>query len=165
VAVVQQTSEDNDTTTFLNAELASFKHSRASDHYEGQQTNQATILPETWRAEQECRVDRERVETSRARQECRVQKRITELHRTLDSAVNFGPGEEVPSRQRSGTQACHMHRGNQRDDSSGQNLSWKLFVKDKWVKQDLRLWTRSGEFQRISRSQGVKPSRSVKIPK
>jgi len=149
VAVVQQTSEDNDTTTFLNAELASFKHSRASDHYEGQQTNQATILPETWRAEQECR----------------VQKGITELHRTLDSAVNFGPGEEVPSRQRSGTQACHMHRGNQRDDSSGQNLSWKLFVKDKWVKQDLRLWTRSGEFQRISRSQGVKPSRSVKIPK
>jgi len=25
-----------------------------------------------------------------------VQKRITELHRTLDSPVNFGPGEEVP---------------------------------------------------------------------
>jgi len=40
--------------------------------------------------------DRERVETSRARQECRVQKRVTELHRTLDSPVNFGPGEEVP---------------------------------------------------------------------
>jgi len=40
--------------------------------------------------------DRERMETSRARQECRVQKRITELHRTLDSPVNFGPGEEVP---------------------------------------------------------------------
>jgi len=40
--------------------------------------------------------DRERMETSRAEQECRVQKRITELHRTLDSPVNFGPGEEVP---------------------------------------------------------------------
>jgi len=40
--------------------------------------------------------DRERMETSRARQECRVQKRITELHLTLDSPVNFGPGEEVP---------------------------------------------------------------------
>jgi len=40
--------------------------------------------------------ERERMETSRARQECRVQNRITELHRTLDSPVNFGPGEEVP---------------------------------------------------------------------
>jgi len=40
--------------------------------------------------------DRERMETSRASQECRVQKQITGLHRTLDSPVNFGPGEEVP---------------------------------------------------------------------
>jgi len=40
--------------------------------------------------------DRERMEIARARQECRVQKRITELHRTLDSPVNFVPGEEVP---------------------------------------------------------------------
>jgi len=40
--------------------------------------------------------DREIMETSRARQECHVQKRITGLHRTLDSPVNFGPGEEVP---------------------------------------------------------------------
>jgi len=40
--------------------------------------------------------DRKRMDTSRARQECRVQKRITELHRTYDSPVNFGPGEEVP---------------------------------------------------------------------
>jgi len=39
---------------------------------------------------------REIMETSRARQECRVQKRITGLHRTLDSPVNLGPGEEVP---------------------------------------------------------------------
>jgi len=37
--------------------------------------------------------ENERVETWRAEQECRVQKGITELHRTLDSAVNFGPGE------------------------------------------------------------------------
>jgi len=42
------------------------------------------------------RMELERMETWRAGQECRVQKRITELHRTLDSAVNFGPGEEVP---------------------------------------------------------------------
>jgi len=35
------------------------------------------------------------METSWARQECRVQKGITELHWTLDSPVNFGPGEEV----------------------------------------------------------------------
>jgi len=40
--------------------------------------------------------DRERMETSRAEQECRMLKGITELHRTLDSPVNFGPGEEVP---------------------------------------------------------------------
>jgi len=38
--------------------------------------------------------ERESLETSRARQECRVQKRITGLHRTLDSPVNLGPGEE-----------------------------------------------------------------------
>jgi len=42
------------------------------------------------------RMENERMETWRAGQECRVQKRITELHRTLDSPVNFGPGEEVP---------------------------------------------------------------------
>jgi len=43
------------------------------------------------------RVESERVfETSQTRQECRVQKRLTGLHRTLDSPVNFGPGEEVP---------------------------------------------------------------------
>jgi len=40
--------------------------------------------------------ERESLGTSRARQECRVQKRVTELHWTLDSPVNFGPGEEVP---------------------------------------------------------------------
>ncbi|XP_070854833.1 uncharacterized protein [Drosophila suzukii] len=40
--------------------------------------------------------DRERMETSRAEQECRMQKGITELLWTLDSPVNFGPGEEVP---------------------------------------------------------------------
>jgi len=33
-----------------------------------------------------------------------VQKRITELHRTLDSPVNFGPGEEV---QHLGSGAAH----------------------------------------------------------
>jgi len=38
--------------------------------------------------------ENERVETWRAEQECRVQKGITEPHRTLDSDVNFEPGEE-----------------------------------------------------------------------
>jgi len=38
--------------------------------------------------------DKERVETCRAEQECHVG--ITGLHRTLDSPLNFGPGEEVP---------------------------------------------------------------------
>jgi len=48
--------------------------------------------------------ERESLETSPVRQECRVQKRITGLHRTFDSPVNFGPGEEVPYL---GTGAAH----------------------------------------------------------
>jgi len=36
--------------------------------------------------------ERERMETV----PCAKKKRITELHWTLDSPVNFGPGEEVP---------------------------------------------------------------------
>jgi len=35
------------------------------------------------------------VETLLAERECRVQKGIPELHRTLDSAVNLGPEEDV----------------------------------------------------------------------
>jgi len=31
-----------------------------------------------------------------------------------------------------------MHHGNQRDGSSGQNLGWKLCVKEKWVKEESR---------------------------
>jgi len=91
------------------------------------------------------------------------------------------------SRQWSGTQACHKHHGNQRDGSIGQNLGWKLCVKEKWVKQELRTFdpewrVSAGRVQKgnhgsrrpyirrqsagswISRSRGVKPSRSVKIP-
>jgi len=75
--------------------------------------------------------DRERMETSRARQEFRVQKRITELHRTLDSPVNFGP------HLGSGA-ACHKRHGNQRDGSSGRSIDWKRYVKDKWVNQEAR---------------------------
>jgi len=41
-------------------------------------------------------VENEIVETLRAERECRVQKKITELHRTSDSAVNIGLGEYVP---------------------------------------------------------------------
>jgi len=40
-------------------------------------------------------VENERVEILRAERECRVQKEILKLHRTLDSAVDFGPGEKV----------------------------------------------------------------------
>jgi len=50
----------------------------------------------------------ERLETSRAEQECRVQKGMTELHRTMDSAVNFGPGEEV---SHLGSRAAHSITG------------------------------------------------------
>jgi len=56
--------------------------------------------------------------------------RITELHRTLDSPVNFGPGEEVPHLDSIST-ACHKHHGNQRDGSSGRSIDWKRYVKDK----------------------------------
>jgi len=74
------------------------------------------------------------------------------------------------------------------NNGSGQNLSWKLCVKEKWVRQESRTldqeWRDSAGrarkenngFRRpyirpqsagswISRSRGVKPSRSVKIPK
>jgi len=44
----------------------------------------------------------------------------------------------VTSRRWSGTQACHKHHGNQRDGSSGQNIGWKRYVKDKWVNQESR---------------------------
>jgi len=43
--------------------------------------------------------ENERVETWRAEQKCCVQRGITKLHRTLESL-----------RQRSDTQACHMHQ-------------------------------------------------------
>jgi len=125
--------------------------------------------------------DRERMETSRARQECRVQKRIMELHRTLDSPVNFGPGEEGPHLG-SGA-ACQKHHGNKRDGSSGRSIDWKRYVKDKWVNQEARTldpeWRDpAGHAQKgingsrrpqsagswIYRSRGVKPLRSVKVP-
>jgi len=91
------------------------------------------------------------------------------------------------SRQWSGTQACHKHIGNQREDSSGRSIDWKRYVKDKWVNQESRTldseWRDpAGRAQKgnngswrpyirpqsagswISRSRGVKPSRSVKVP-
>jgi len=98
--------------------------------------------------------------------------------------MNFGPGEEVP-RQWSGTQACHKHHGNKRDGSSGRSIDWKRYVNDKWVNQEARTlnpeWRDpAGRAQKgnngsqrpyispqsagswISRSQGVKPSRSIR---
>jgi len=64
--------------------------------------------------------DREIMETSRARQECRVQKRITGLHWTLDSHVNFGPGEEVPHL---GSGAAHR-RASQASRKSAARWQW-----------------------------------------
>jgi len=46
--------------------------------------------------------ENERVETWRAEQECRVQKGITVSYRTLDSAVNFGPGNFEPTERHTG---------------------------------------------------------------
>jgi len=40
--------------------------------------------------------DPERMETRGQGKSAVCKNRITELHRTLDSPVNFGPGEEVP---------------------------------------------------------------------
>jgi len=91
------------------------------------------------------------------------------------------------SRQWSGSQACHKHHGNQRDGSSGQSIGWKRYVKDKWVNPEARTldpeWRDpGGRAQKeingsrrpyirpqsagswISRSRGVKPSRSIKVP-
>jgi len=91
------------------------------------------------------------------------------------------------SRQWSCTQACHKHYGNQRDGSSGRSIDWKRYMKDKWVNQEARTldpeWRDSaGHAQKgnkgsrrtyirpqsagswITRSRGVKPSRSVKVP-
>jgi len=89
------------------------------------------------------------------------------------------------SRRWSSTQTCHKHHGNQRDDRSGQNIGWKRYVKDKWVNQESRTlnpaWRDpAGHAQKgnnssrrpyirpqsagswISRSRGVKPSRSIR---
>jgi len=59
--------------------------------------------------------DNERVEIWRAEHECRVQKGITKLHRTLDSAVNFGLGEKLPHL---GSEAAHR-RGTSITGTSG----------------------------------------------
>jgi len=90
------------------------------------------------------------------------------------------------SRQWSGTQACHKHHVNQRDGSSGRSIDWKRYVKDKWVNQEARTldpeWRDpAGHAQKgnngsrrpyirprsanswISRSRGVKRSRSVNV--
>jgi len=130
--------------------------------------------------------DRERMETSRARQECRVQKQDkgTPLDFGLSRELWTGRGSAT-SRQWSGIQACHKHHGYQRDGSSGQSIDWNRYVKDKWVNQesrtlDLEWRDPAGRAQKgnngsrrpyirpqsagswISRSRGVKPSRSVK---
>jgi len=47
-------------------------------------------------------------------------------------------GRSATSRQWSGTQACHKHHGDLRDGGSGQNIGWKLCVRDKWVNQESR---------------------------
>jgi len=109
--------------------------------------------------------------------ECRVQKGISELHWTLESAVNFGPGEEFPHL---GSEAAH------RRATSITGTSWKLCVRDKWVKQESRTLDpecrdSAGRAQKgyngsrrpyirpqsagswINRLRGLKPSRSVKI--
>jgi len=78
------------------------------------------------------------VETWRAAQECRVQKGISELHRSLDSAVKLGPGVEVPSLC---SGAAHRRATCITGTSGRQQWAeprWKLCVKDKWVKLDSR---------------------------
>jgi len=100
--------------------------------------------------------DRERMETSRARQECRVQKTITELHRTLDSPVSFGPGEEVPH---FGSGAAH------RRATSITGISGTAAVGGASIGSDTRrtsgstrrhgFWTRNGEIQRAMRKREI----------
>jgi len=105
------------------------------------------------------------VKTLRAERKCRVQKKITELHRTSDSVVNFVPGEKVPhfgSGAAHGSATCVMRTsgtaaiGNRRDsagyEQKGNNGSRRPHIKP----QGASSW--------INRSRGVKPSRSVKVP-
>ncbi|XP_070854988.1 splicing regulatory glutamine/lysine-rich protein 1-like [Drosophila suzukii] len=80
--------------------------------------------------------DREIMESSRASQECRVQNRITGLPRTLDSPVNFGPGEEVP----------HLGSGAAHRRATSITGSWRPYIRT----QSSGSW--------ISPSKGVKPS-------
>jgi len=63
--------------------------------------------------------------------------RITELHRTLDSPVNFGPGEEVPHLDRG---AAHRRATSITGISGMAAVGGASIesVKDKWVNQESR---------------------------
>jgi len=62
-----------------------------------------------------------------------------ENHRTLDSAVHFGPGEEAPHLT-SGTSepACHMREEHTQDGAKTQDSSWNQWEEDKEVQQNSR---------------------------
>jgi len=60
------------------------------------------------------------VETWRVEQEWLAQKEITDIHRTLDSAENFGPGEEV---LHLGSEAAHR-RATSITETSGSPQQW-----------------------------------------
>jgi len=126
--------------------------------------------------------DRETTETSRARQECRVQKQLKGLHRTLDSPVNFGPGEEVPHL---GSGAAHRRATSITGISGMAAVGGASIGSGTWVNQESQTldpeWRDpAGRAQKgnngsrrpyirpqsagswISPSQGVKPSRSIR---
>jgi len=106
------------------------------------------------------------------------------------TAPDFGHSRELWTGRRSATSrpwSGITHHGNKRDGSSGRSMDWKLYVVDKWVNQEARTldpeWRDpAGHTQKgnngsrrpyirprsagswISRSRGVKPSRSFKVP-
>jgi len=100
--------------------------------------------------------EQESLETSRARQECRVQKRITGLHRTLDSPLNFGPGEEVPHL---GSGAAHRRATSITGISGTTAVGGTSMGSGTWrtsgSTRSHGLWTQSGEIQRAMRNREI----------
>jgi len=82
--------------------------------------------------------------------------RITELHRTLDSPVNFGPGEEVPHL---GSGAAHRRATSITGISKTSAVGGASIISGTWRTSGSTrrhgLWTQSGEIQRAVRKREI----------
>jgi len=116
------------------------------------------------------RMENESVETWRAEQECRVQKGITELHRPLDSlgrrATNIPGTRGTPAMGRTSVGSCAL-------GTSGSNRSDGLWTRSGEIHRAVRKWGNNGSWRSYIRPQSADSStrrllgviRSVKIPK